>query len=569
MSEKQNTSVLPSPRASFDVSKEGAHVETASGRDNHEVSIATGNADGLKRDLSNRKVQLVAIGGSIGTALFLSIGGVLNKAGPGSLFLAFVIYNCFLALINNCMAEMTVYMPVSGSFIRMAGYWVDDALGFCVGWNFFLFQVIVIPFEITALTLVLSFWSDNIPVAAICGGAIVLYFILNVFAVAVYGEAEFWLSSGKVLLLTILFCFTFITMVGGNPQHDAYGFRYWKNPGAFVEFSSTGSLGKFEGFLAALWSASFTCVGPEFVGMMSAEAKHPRTYVKTAFKIVYIRIIVFFIGGATAVGILVPWNDPVLMDVYQGSGNTHSGSAAASPYIIAMKNLGIGILPHIITALIASTIFSAGNTYVYCATRSLYGLAIEGRAPKVLRKVTKNGVPIYCFGIVMLFPFLSFLQLSASSANVLTWLINLATGATIIDYIVICITYIRFHKACVAQGFDRTKLPYYGYFQPWCGWIGLIWEVLIIVFYGYKSLHPFDYTSFLTAYAMPFLITLLFVSWKFAKGTKWKKPEEVDLVWEAPLITAYEESCGEPPVGFFRDIYLSLRKITQIGKTPV
>jgi amino acid transporter len=105
----------------------------------------------------------------------MSIGGVLIKAGPASLLLAFVTYNIFLAMLNNCIAEMVVYMPVSGGFIRMAGKWVDDALGFMVGWNFFLYQVVIIPFEITALSLVLSYWSDNIPVAAICGGCIVLY----------------------------------------------------------------------------------------------------------------------------------------------------------------------------------------------------------------------------------------------------------------------------------------------------------------------------------------------------------------------------------------------------------
>lgn len=137
--------------------------------------IQTGNTDGLQRSLTNRKVQLSAIGASIGTALFMSIGGVLIKAGPASLLLAFVTYNIFLAMLNNCIAEMVVYMPVSGGFIRMAGKWVDDALGFMVGWNFFLYQVVIIPFEITALSLVLSYWSDNIPVAAICGGCIVLY----------------------------------------------------------------------------------------------------------------------------------------------------------------------------------------------------------------------------------------------------------------------------------------------------------------------------------------------------------------------------------------------------------
>ncbi|OTB00946.1 hypothetical protein M426DRAFT_266716 [Hypoxylon sp. CI-4A] len=528
---QQSPPSVKSPRASLEKLK-ATRFESIS-----EAVILTGSSDSLQRELSNRKTQLVAIGGSIGTALFLSIGQTLNNAGPGSLFLAFLVYNIFLALINNCMAEMTVYMPVSGSFIRMAGHWVDDALGFAVGWNFFLFQVVVIPFEITALTLVLSYWAD-IPVAAICGTCIALYFLLNVYAVAWYGEAEFWLCSGKVLLLAILFSFTFVTMIGGNAQRDAYGFRNWESPG----------------FLSALWFASFAAVGPEFVGMLSAEVKHPRTYLKTAFKIVYGRIVVFFIGGALAVGILVPYNDPTLNAVYR-NGDGHSGSAAASPYIIAMKNMNVQVLPHIVTALIASTIFSAGNTYVYCATRSLHGLALEGRAPGFLKKCTKKGVPIYCFGIVMVFPFLSFLQLSSSTSTVLTWLINLATGATVIDYIVICITYIRFHQACKVQSFDRSKLPYYGRFQPWSAYLGLAWELLIIIFYGYKSLYPFDTSAFLTAYTMPIVVFILFFGWKIIKKTRWLKPEEVDLTWEAPHITAYELALDEPSVGWFRDCY--------------
>lgn len=381
--------------------------------------------------------------------------------------------------------------------------------------------------------------------------------LLNVYAVAIYGEAEFWLSSGKILLLVMLFCFTFVTMVGGNPDHDAYGFRNWSSPGAFAEHHSTGTLGQFEGFLAALWFASFCCVGPEFVSMMAGEAQHPRTYLKTAFKVVYVRIVLFFVGGALAVGILVSYSDPILNAIYKEGGG-HSGSAAASPYIIAMTNLRIGVFPHIITALIATTIFSAGNASVYFSTRSLYGLAVEGRAPKILTKCTKKGIPIYCFGVVMLFPFLSFLQMSSSSQTVLTWLVNLATGATVMDYIIILITYICFHRACEVQKFDRSKLPYYARFQPYTAWIALAFEVLVVTCYGYESLNPFDYSTFITAYFMPILVPCLFVGWKVAKGTKWRRPEEVDLVWEAPEITAYEES-SEPPVGFFAECLDSFR----------
>jgi amino acid transporter len=131
--------------------------------------------EGLHRRLNNRQVQLLAIGGTIGTALFVSIGNGLAAGGPGSLVIAYTIYSLILACINNCIAEMTVLQPVSGGFIRLAGKWVDDALGFMVGWNFFFYQALLIPFEITALNLVLRYWRDDIPFAAVCAACIVLY----------------------------------------------------------------------------------------------------------------------------------------------------------------------------------------------------------------------------------------------------------------------------------------------------------------------------------------------------------------------------------------------------------
>ena len=133
------------------------------------------NTDSLHRRLNNRQIQLIAIGGSIGTAVFVSIASGLVKGGPGSLFLAYAIYSIFLGLVNNGMAEMCVYMPVSSSFLRMAGKWVDEAFGLMAGWNFFLYESFLIPYEISALNLVIGYWSDNVPVPAVCIGCIVLY----------------------------------------------------------------------------------------------------------------------------------------------------------------------------------------------------------------------------------------------------------------------------------------------------------------------------------------------------------------------------------------------------------
>lgn len=148
----------------------------------HEVDTEADNPVGLiedgselKRNLSGRQMQMIAIGGSIGTALFVSIGYGLIEGGPASLLIAFMIYSVFLGLVNNCMAEMSVFMPVSGGWIRMGSKWVDESFGFMLGWNFFLYEAVLIPWEISALNLVLTFWRDDIPIAAVCAACIVLY----------------------------------------------------------------------------------------------------------------------------------------------------------------------------------------------------------------------------------------------------------------------------------------------------------------------------------------------------------------------------------------------------------
>ncbi|KAB8069478.1 amino acid transporter [Aspergillus leporis] len=524
--------------------------------DNGSIHVGE-NMGGLQRRLNNRQIQLIAAGGSIGTALFISIGGGLAKGGPGSLLVAYTLYSCVLALVNNSIAEMNTYMPVSGGFIRLAGYWVDDALGFLAGWNFFFYEALLIPFEITALSSVMSFWNSEVtnpgPTAGVCAAVIACYASLNILAVKFYGEAEFWLSGGKLILAFILFAFTFITMVGGNPQGDAYGFRHWNNPGAFAEFHTKGDLGRFEGFLAALWSASFCVVGPEYISMVAAEAKRPSVYIKSAFKTVYYRFCIFFIVGALAVGIVVAYNDPALVDIYFGSGGG-SGTAAASPYVIAMENLGISVLPHIVNALIFTSIFSAGNTYTYCATRSLYSLALEGRAPARLRYCNKQGVPVYCFCIVMLFPFLSFLQVGNGSAKVLTWLVNLVTGGGLINFLIMSITFLHYYKACQVQGIDRRKMPYYGYFQPYGAWIGIATHSVVLIFYGYSSFTPWSVSNFFSNYTMQLVAPCLFIFWKLVKRTHYIKPHEVDLVWERPAIDAYENSIITPAVGFWTEM---------------
>ena len=376
------------------------------------------------------------------------------------------------------------------------------------------------------------------------------YRLINLLAVGTYGEAEFWLSGGKVILIFMLFLFTFVTMVGGNPQGDAYGFRHWNTPGPFAAHDGGGKLARFEGFLGALWIALFTVVGPEYISMVAAEAKHPRIYIKKAFITVYWRFGVFFVGGALCVGILVAYNNPLLVSAIE-SGKS---SASASPYVIAMSNLGVGVLPHIVTALMVTTVFSAGNTYTYSATRALHGLAVGGQAPRIFAKTTAKGIPIYSFAVVMAFACLSFLQLSGGSMQVLEWLISITTANILIDYIIITTTYVCFYRACKAQGFDRSNLPYFGRFQPYCGYISLAWMIAMAGCFGYQSFTPWSTSTFFLNYTMVLLAPITFTAWKVWKKTRWLRPNELDLTWEAELIAAYEQTEEDQPTGFWREM---------------
>lgn len=296
-----------------------------------------------------------------------------------------------------------------------------------------------------------------------------LYALINLLTVEWYGETEFWAALGKVILIVALVAFTFITMLGGNPLGDRFGFRYWQDPGAFAEYYHEGHLGKFMGFLQCLIQASFTIAGyveslsfsraltpatrltplhrPDYVSMAAGEAQNPRVVMPRAYNAVFYRLTAFFVLGSLAVGILVPYNDQEMSTAFSSG----APGAAASPYVVAMNRLHIRVLPDIVNAMVLTAAFSAGNSYVYCASRSLMGLALEGKAPRIFAKCTRRGVPIYSVLLVLLISLLSFLQVGSGSAVVLSWFVSLVTASQLINFSVMAFTYMRFLKALKAR----------------------------------------------------------------------------------------------------------------------
>lgn len=497
----------------------------------------------VHRKLHNRHVQLIAIGGLIGTGLFVTIGTTgLTRGGPLGLLLSYSFWTGVILMLTTAVGEMVSYLPVNSPFLTMSGRVVDPAFECAASINFWLMQSLYIPFEITAVNGMIHFWRDGYSPAIPLVIQIAIYAIVNVFAVRLYGEAEFWLSIGKLILCVGLLLFTLITMCGGNPSGDAFGFRNWHAVGGpIAEYITTGSSGRFQGFLGCLRaSACFTVVGPEYMSMVAGEAINPRRTMPIAFKTVLYRLALFYIGGALSVLILIAYNDPNYLALTSDASN-----AASSPYVVAMQNMGIAVLPHIVNAVVLTSAFSAGMSYTYCSSRALYGLSVRGFVPRVFSKCTANGVPIFCVMVSICFSLLSLLQLGLLGNKVLNYMVNLCTGSQLLNYGLMSITYICFYNACKAQGIDRKKFTYRSWFQPYSIYIAgfLIWCVIGCL--GYDVFLPGRWTvdSFLFSYVMIFVTLAVFIVWKVAKRTKFIAPADADLTTGLKEIELHEQEC--------------------------
>jgi len=216
----------------------------------------------------------------------------------------------------------------------------------------------------------------------------VLVVCLNIFAVSVYGEAEFVFASIKLLAIVGLLLFAFIIDLGGGPTHDRLGFRYWNHPGAMKAYISTGSAGRFLGLFSTLVNAAFAYSGVEMVAVAAGEAENPRRNIPKAVRRVFWRIIFFYVLASLAIGVLIPYNEPKLLDAQK----THAAGGAASPWVIACYRAAIPALPSIVNVVILTSATSSSNAFLYAGSRYLYALAQNGQAPKLLLNCSRTCV---------------------------------------------------------------------------------------------------------------------------------------------------------------------------------
>ncbi|CAG9947778.1 unnamed protein product [Clonostachys rosea f. rosea IK726] len=503
-----------------------------------------------KRGLKSRHAQLIALGGTIGTALFVGSGVTLAKGGPAFMLIAYILMSGLVYMIVGSIIMTAAYLPVKGATpAYFATRYVSPSLGWALGWYYWYAFGIFVPYEITASTLIIDFWNPPVNPAVWITIMLAVIVVLNLLPVSVYGETEFYFASLKVITIIGLLILSFVIFWWGGPGNPRLGFYYWKDPGAVNTYILEGSAGYAVSFWSTLISALLPgqtqfSFAPEMLVFCCGEMKSPRRNLPRAAKSFIIRILVFYIGSVIAIGVICPSNEKELTNGTSGAGS--------SPFVLGIKRAGIKGLDSVINAAILTSAWSAGNAFIFQSSRSLYSMALNGQAPKIFTKCTKKGVPYVAVLASSAFSLLAYLNVNSKAGEVFSWFVNLVNTAAFISWICCAITSIRFQSAFAAQGLPREDLPYTSWLQPWSSYVCIgIFTVLCLI-NGFEVFLPSSWSvsSFFSAYIGIPIFLILYFGHRLTAGRSdtWCYPlHDIDLTTGLEDLKAEEESTPQKP----------------------
>nr|CRX79058.1 hypothetical protein ls5930a1_00104 [Leucosporidium scottii] len=497
---------------------EGAFVTRGASVDRGEAERVAANED-LHRGLKARQITMIALGLVIGS------GSGLARGGPVGMLIGYAVMGAVCFGVMTSLGEMATYLPHKKGFSGYASRFVDPAMGFAVGYNYLFKYWIVTPNNLVAGSLIVQYWTDAVPVGAWIAIFIAIIVAINLLGIKFFGEVEFWMSLFKIVVLTGLIILGLVIDLGGAPGHDRIGFRYWKES-PFSHYLVSGNTGVFLGVWAVMVNALFAYMGSELVGVTFGEAENPRKTVPATIKRTFWRLLVFYVGSIFVIGLIVKSNDPDLL-----AANKATTSAAASPFVVAIRRANIRILPDIINASLLVFVMSAANSDLYIGSRTLYALAAEGKAPRIFMRTNGMGVPYVSLALCSAFCCLAFLTVSSGSKQVFTYFVALVTIFGALTWMSILVSHIRFMKALKAQGIARSSLPYIAPMQPYFAWFALITTAIVTFFKGFDAFVPtFNHKTFITSYfGLPVYFIMLF-GYKLYYKTELIPLTEVDLV---------------------------------------
>ncbi|GAN05946.1 gamma-aminobutyrate permease [Mucor ambiguus] len=459
------------------------------------------------RGLNARHIQMISLGGCIGTGLFLNSGQNISEAGPAGALIAYCVY-CLM----TCLGEMATYMPVSGSFNHYATRFVDPAFGFALGWNYWL-SAVTIAAEISAAATIINWWKPVMPDPAWSTIFIFLILFVNLVGVRLYGELEYWFALLKILIVLVFIIIGLCVTTGGLGD-GVIGFKYWNDPGAFAG----GGLGT----LNVLLSAGFSFMGTEIVGITAAEAKNPTKTVPRAIKNTFWRIIFFYIVTIFLLGMCLPYDNPNLANA--------DGDPGTASFTLVFELAYIQVGAHIINAVILISVLSAANSSLYTCSRTLLGLSKDGNAPRWMGKLNRWGAPYLAVICSSIIGFACVFASIYSASVAFVWFLSITAVSGFISWWGIAVVHIRFRRAFKAQGRSLDDLPYKAFAYPYSAIVAIILTTFVILGQGYTAFYPqWDGVKFVTNYIGLVPVFVWYIGYKLIRKSKVVPLMEVDF----------------------------------------
>ncbi|MDF9759878.1 AAT family amino acid transporter/lysine-specific permease [Peribacillus simplex] len=425
----------------------------------------------VKRKLKARHMTMIAIGGSIGTGLFLASGATIQSAGPGGALAAYACIGIMVYFLMTSLGEMATYMPVSGSFSTYATRFVDPAFGFALGWNYWFNWAVTLAVEIAAAAIIMKFWLPDVPSLLWSALFLGIVFTLNALSIKSYGESEYWFALIKVVAIIFFIIIGLLTILGVFGGKVIWFENFTMGEAPFK--------GGFLSIISIFLIAGFSFQGTELVGIAAGESENPEKNVPNAIRQVFWRILLFYIGAILILGLLIPYTSPSLL-------NGDVENISVSPFTLVFERAGFAFAASVMNAVVLTSLLSAGNSGLYASTRMLWSMAKDNQAPKFLAKVNRRGIPMNALILTALIGGLAFLT-SIFGDHVFTWLLN-ASGLTgFIAWIGIAISHYRFRRAYVAQGGDINELKYKAKWFPFGPILSLVLCMGVIAGQNYEA----------------------------------------------------------------------------------
>ncbi|TYC50140.1 amino acid permease [Weissella muntiaci] len=473
----------------------------------------------LKRTLKTRHLSMIALGGTIGTGLFVASGATVAEAGPMGALLAYAAIGVMVYFLMTGLGEMSAYMPLSGSFAAFSGHFVDDAFGFAMGWNYWFNAAITVAVEAATVGVLMSFWLPHVSTWIWSVIVLVLILAINLTSGKAYGESEFWMAAIKVTAVLAFLVIGLITIFGV--------LSYKPDVMHNLTAGNHGFVGGITGMLAVFMVAGFSFQGTEIVGIAAGESVNPEKAVPTAVRQVFWRILIFYFFSIFVIGALVYYKDPTLLRAANNSDIT------VSPFTTVFQKAGLAAAASIMNAVILTSVISSANSWLYAASRMLYSLAQEKHAPKIFGRANiKTGVPVPAVLATVVIGAFAFLT-SFAGPDIYFYLVAASGLSGFIAWVGIAVAHFRFRRAFIAQGHDLNELKYQAKWFPIGPIIALVLSIVIIIGQDLSSfsgpIANWNWSGIVTTYLALPLFFILYFSYKAVKKTKLIPLKEVDL----------------------------------------